>query len=109
MHPRFQKIFAMAPAPRPATPDSLTTIDLGPSLHRRGQKLPFLECSQWIMDQIENAALVSAGADVGHYVFIDTDDEKLKHAEPELFTDPPGVDRKGIQARAVEIALDFFR
>jgi len=109
---RVAAVFAMAPAPtvRGFTDESLTSVCIPVSIltGEADREAPFVSCSQWLAARLRHGQLESAGRDVGHYVFIDTDDPALKADEPELFLDPPGIDRKAVQRRALETATRLF-
>ncbi|MCR9254978.1 MAG: dienelactone hydrolase [Alphaproteobacteria bacterium] len=110
---RVGKIFAMAPAPtvRGFTEDSLARIDVPIRIFtgEADTEAPYEQCSRWLLGLVPTARLESAGRDVDHYVFLNAKDQEDIRAAPEVFLDPPGIDRTMIQSRAIAIALALFQ
>ncbi|MGA0562134.1 alpha/beta hydrolase family protein [Ancylobacter sp. VNQ12] len=110
---RVRAVFACAPAPtvRGFTPESLATIDLPVMLAVGGadHEAPAPECVGWLAAHLPRVRVEPLGEEVGHYVFLAEGTARGRVEMPELWQDPPGVDRCAVQAHVVALARQALR
>jgi predicted dienelactone hydrolase len=109
---RVRSVFAMAPALGPAFPASgLKKISI-PVVIVAGesdQSVPIASSARYFAANIPGAKLHIFPGSVGHYVFLDSCTGTGGKTLPTICVDGNGVDRRGIHAKTVDLALDFFR
>lgn len=62
----------------------------------------------WLADQLPNCSLTFLGAAVGHSALLASGTPAGRAAMPELWADPPGVDRASVHERVARLALATF-
>lgn len=106
---RVRAVFAMAPLgiffDRPA----LATVQVPVFLYAAAQDQVLLvaENAARVRDLLPAPPVYRSLPGVGHYVFLAPTPD-LAATQPELFRDPPGVDRTALHRQINQDALDFF-
>ena len=110
--PRVKAVLACAPAPtvRGFTPASLRAIDLPVALAvgEADREAPPDEGARWLHAQLPHSSLELLGAAVGHYALLAEGTAHGRAVMPELWADPPGVDRRVVHERVARTALATF-
>jgi len=109
--PRIRAAYALAPALSELVDEaSLTAIDRPVTVRWGGadENAPPAENGQRVSELIPGADGRSVGERVGHFAFIAEATEAGRAELPELFVDPPGVDRGAVHAGVLADAVAFF-
>ncbi len=110
--PRVRRVLSLAPAPtiRGFTLESLKAIKLPVSIAvgEADTETPLDNCAGWPHDQIPHGTLRVLRPGYGHYQFVGLGTALAQAMEPTVFADPPGVDRRVMQAEVCELAADFL-
>lgn len=109
--PRVRAVFAMAPALGPAFPAAgLARISLPVAIvaGESDANVPVASSARYFAANIPGATLTLFPGSVGHYVFLDTCTEPARKQNPTVCQDAEGVDRDGIHAKTVSLAVKFF-
>lgn len=111
--PRIRAALALAPgrSVRGLSPESLrgATGPLRIVVGDADRVAPPETCAVWLRDRVPGATLELARGGADHQVFLPPPSAKGLREAPDLFRDPPGVDRDAIHARAAAEALRLLR
>lgn len=106
---RVKAVLSCAPAPtvRGFTPESLRAITRPVTIVVGGadREAPAEQCAQWLHAHVPGSTLHMLGPEVGHYVFLGEGTALGRAEEPALWVDPPGVDRRAVQAHVAALAV----
>lgn len=109
LDPRVKAALACAPAPtvRGFTPESLCEIRTPVAIMVGGadREAPAESCARWLQAHLPNSTLKMLGPAVGHYALLCEGTALGREEMPEIWRDPPGVDRRAVQARVAALAL----
>ena len=110
--PRLKAAFACAPAPtvRAFRPDSVraVTLPVGIVVGGDDREAPASAAAAWMAAHLPHCRYDLLGPTVGHYVFLGEGTAAGRAAMPDLFVDPPGVDRRAIHDATAARALQLF-
>jgi len=109
--PRVRAVFAMAPALGPAFDRaSLRRISIPVSIvaGEADGNVPIASSAVYFAKNIPDAKLTLFPGKVAHYVFLDTCTQQGREQRAMLCSDAAGVDRDGIHAQTVKLAVEFF-
>jgi predicted dienelactone hydrolase len=109
---RVRAVLACAPAPtvRGFTPASLRAIDLPVAIAvgEADREAPPDDAARWLHAHLPRSSLELLGAEVGHYALLAEGTPAGRAEMPELWSDPPGVDRRAVHDRVAALALATF-
>ncbi|KAF0120119.1 MAG: dienelactone hydrolase domain-containing protein [Xanthobacteraceae bacterium] len=111
---RVASVVALAPAPpvrgfREASLRGLSHVAVTIATGEADVEAPFEACSAWLQSLLPNCTLCSLGAAVGHYQLLGEGTALGLRVMPDIFGDPPGVDRRAVHAAASRIVLDALQ
>lgn len=89
---------------------TLTTIDTPVRIvvGDGDQAAPAANCARWLHERLPNSSLHILDCGAGHYVFLPKPTRLGIETAPDIFTDPPGVDRGAIHDAVASDAVRFF-
>ncbi|MFD2262315.1 alpha/beta hydrolase family protein [Lacibacterium aquatile] len=64
--------------------------------------------SHWLKERLPHSELTILGPDIGHYVFLQDATPRGRTGMPEIFIDPPGVDRLAVQREVAAAVAGFL-
>lgn len=67
------------------------------------------EHARWLQRFLPQASLEILAPGVNHYVFLPVGTDRSRTTAPEVFADPPGIDRAAIHAEVAEKTASFLR
>lgn len=109
---RIKAAFLAAPAPpvRSFEIDSVRSIQTPVEVVVGGgdEEAPPDPCARWLKENLPSCTLDVLAAEVGHYVFLCEGTEAGRANAPDLFTDPPNVDRAAIHRDVSERCVRLF-
>ncbi|SCB59965.1 Predicted dienelactone hydrolase [Rhizobium aethiopicum] len=91
--------------------ESLKTVE-APALILVGdadKAAPAEECSSWLHERLTRSALNIFGGGLGHYVFVPEGTELGFAFAAELFTDPPGIERRAVHDEIADLSAALFQ
>lgn len=105
---RVKRVLTLAPAPpvRGFTPESLGAIDFPVAIVAGGtdREAPADPCARWLHSLLPDSRLDVLGPDVGHYAFLCEGTARGRKLDPDVWDDPPGVDRRQVHDQVCAIA-----
>lgn len=109
---RIRCVIALAPAPtvHAFTLESLRAVKAPVTIAvGEGDTEAPASCSTWLHAHLPHSALHLLGPEVGHYALLCEGTAAGKEAEPEVWQDPPGVNRVAVHDRVADIVLAAIR
>lgn len=110
--PRVRAVLACAPAPtvRGFTPASLRAIDLPVAIAvgEADREAPPDDGARWLHAHLPRSRLELLGGEVGHYALLAEGTPAGRAEMPELWADPPGMNRRAVHDRVAALALVTF-
>ncbi|MBX9990949.1 alpha/beta hydrolase family protein [Phreatobacter oligotrophus] len=111
---RVRAVAALAPAPpvrgfREASLAAMGDVAVTIVSGEADDEAPWEACALWLSRLIPDCRLHSLGEAVAHYPFLCEGTKLGRRMLPELFVDPPGIDRRAVHDAVAALTLEAFR
>jgi len=111
---RVRAVVALAPAPpvrsfREASLHGMTDRAVTVISGEADDEAPWEACALWLSQLIPGCRLHSLGAEVAHYPFLCEGTKLGRRMLPEIFVDPPAIDRRAVHDEVAALTLTAIR
>lgn len=111
---RISRVVALAPAPpvrgfREASLTGMAGVGVTIISGEADDEAPWDPCALWLSRLIPGCRLHSLGPAVAHYPFLGEGTKLGRRMLPEIFVDPPGIDRRAVHEQVAALTLEAIR